>query len=131
MNKPIAEVISSNEDPQGWKLKEIDGRMKWLRVGDYIYSPTLMQENEKLIKQNALLKNSNKLFAKRQKWWNDKMVELETKLTEAQEISARNRNALVGIMACTLRADFPADVYDTAEKALKGMYEDQNVGRTP
>ena len=38
----------------------------------------------------------------------------------AQANAARYRNALVGLMACTLRADCPPDIYDAAEKALKG-----------
>jgi len=46
----------------------------------------------------------------------DRVQELEA----AQEEAARYRNALVGMMACTLRADCPADIYDAAEKALKG-----------
>lgn len=41
-------------------------------------------------------------------------------LAEAQADAARYRNALVGLMACTLRADCPPDIYDAAESALKG-----------
>ena len=37
-----------------------------------------------------------------------------------KEHNGKLRNALVGMMACTLRADVPADIYDAAEKALKG-----------
>jgi hypothetical protein len=45
---------------------------------------------------------------------------LRTQLAEAHANAARYRNALVGMMACTLRADCPTDIYDAAEKALKG-----------
>jgi outer membrane murein-binding lipoprotein Lpp len=45
---------------------------------------------------------------------------LRTQLAEAQAEAARYRSALVGMMACTLRADCPPDIYDAAEKALKG-----------
>lgn len=45
---------------------------------------------------------------------------LYRQLEAAQANAARYRNALVGMMACTLRADCPPDIYDAAEKALKG-----------
>ena len=45
---------------------------------------------------------------------------LYRQLEAAQAEAARYRNALVGMMACTLRADVPADLHDAAEKALKG-----------
>ena len=52
--------------------------------------------------------------------WLRNCEQIERQRDAAQANAARYRNALVGLMACTLRADCPPDIYDAAESALRG-----------